>query len=314
MNRSKYERILGILSEIRRLERQLAELLADEPLQELLPQLSSTLEDIHNRLVEEIEEQFYLALARVNFRDQHYMFIRAIDGDTVELEPPEELREWMRDVHLRLYGIDTPEKHEECGPLYTSIVEELCTGISDRRVYVIWERERPQTEYGLYPRTSFERGVGNLFIPYEGRLIYLNAILAMLPHVQIERCDKPLIRGKRFFPELRERCFWDGPCATGLPTQFQEVITRNLDLPYPHFRALPVCLASFPREILGTVESSPCQGWEIIRDSILERGCPFSQFAAHIEGDLAPMFDDRVISPFDVPLILSASWGRTSRR
>jgi hypothetical protein len=100
---------------------------------------------------------------------------------------------------------------------------------------------------------------------------------------------------------------------TGIPNDFVDIIGKHLNLPEQRKRGLPICLSSFPREILGTVETSPKKGWEIIWQSISERGCPFSTIkATEIDTEIASMLDDRVISPFDLPLILSANWGHRS--
>src|SRR5258708_389050 len=47
-------------------------------------------------------EQFFHALAEVNFADDAYRFVRAIDGDTIVVEPPRQLARWLKDVHVRL--------------------------------------------------------------------------------------------------------------------------------------------------------------------------------------------------------------------
>jgi endonuclease YncB( thermonuclease family) len=56
-----------------------------------------------------------------------YKFLRAIHGDTIQAAPPGELWEWMRDVHVRLYGIDAPERGQEKSQLYTDLLNALCS-------------------------------------------------------------------------------------------------------------------------------------------------------------------------------------------
>ena len=98
------------------------------------------------------------ALARVNFGDGIYEFVRAIDGDTIVVLPPQELRAWIKDIHVRLYGIETPELWEELGKDYRNHLEDLCAKDGLSQLFIVWERERPGTTYGGFPLTSFGLG------------------------------------------------------------------------------------------------------------------------------------------------------------
>lgn len=201
MDRRTLEEIQDILRQIDELRQRLDQLLEQSELPGLTEPIRGTLEEIDGRARQQADQQFWAALARVNFEDRDYRLIRVIDGDTLEVRPPEELMRWMRDVHIRLYGVDAPESNTELGPIYTEILEKLCQ-LNDGRLHVVWERERRGTEYGGFPTSSFERGIANLFVDIgDGFFLYVNAILASLPDMQIERNMRALIRAARHLRE-----------------------------------------------------------------------------------------------------------------
>lgn len=197
MDRRTLEEIKSILGQVEDLRRRLDQLLAQDGLLGLTGEVRGILDDVAQRVAEKAAEQFQLALARVNFEDREYTLLRVIDGDAIVVRPPEELMRWMQDVHIRLYGVDAPESNTERGPTYTAILEKLCR-LNEGRLHIVWERERATTNYAGYPTTSFERGIGNLFVDMgDGYLLYINAILASLPDVRIERRTRSLIRAAR---------------------------------------------------------------------------------------------------------------------
>jgi len=201
MNRQALDDIRSIVDRIEQLRRQLDQLLEQNEFSGLTDEMRGVLDRIDKQVTEQAEQDFSAALARVNFEDRDYKLIRVIDGDTLVIHPPKELMGWMRDVHIRLYGVDAPESNTELGPTYTAILEKLCL-LDEGRLHVVWERERRGTGYAGYPTTSFERGIGNLFVDIgDGLLLYINAILASLPDVQIERNSKKLVRAARHLRE-----------------------------------------------------------------------------------------------------------------
>lgn len=183
MDRRTLEEIQHILRQIDELRQNLDQILNQNELPGLTEPIEGKLKEIDERARQQATQQFWAALARVNFEDKDYRLMRVIDGDTLEVRPPEELMRWMRDVHIRLYGVDAPESNTDLGPIYTAILEKLCQ-LNDGRLHVVWERERRGTEYGGYPTTSFERGIANLFLDVgDGFFLYVNAVLASLPDV-----------------------------------------------------------------------------------------------------------------------------------
>jgi len=194
MDRNTLHEIGRILEEIEALRQRLQVILAGNELPDLTDEIRDTLERVDRMAREQAQREFHAALARVNLEDSAYGLIRVIDGDTLEVLPPEELRRWMKDVHIRLYGVDAPESDTELGPIYTDILAKLCD-LDRGRLRVVWERERAGTDYAGYPTGSFERGIANLFVDIgEGNVLYVNAVLASLPDVQIQRGTRRLIR------------------------------------------------------------------------------------------------------------------------
>ena len=158
-----------------------------------------------------IEDEFFgkkrikrkAALVRINLRNGAYKFIRAIDGDTIVVEPPEELLKCgAKDIRLRLYGIDAPEKTTKGWERSKDFLETIIT-INGKEVYIIWEREREGTQYQYYPKSSFDRGVGHLFVKHNKNLLfYLNAAILGLEEVKITREGKDLISARKTLDTL----------------------------------------------------------------------------------------------------------------
>jgi hypothetical protein len=123
MNRAEYEEIERLCAEIRELQQRLAALLAQNSFEVQGEAIRDAVERVITEARRKAEEEIQLALQRINLHDDRYKFLRAIDGDTIEVAPPGELRKWMRDVHVRLYGIDAPERGQERAQLYTEFAE-----------------------------------------------------------------------------------------------------------------------------------------------------------------------------------------------
>lgn len=153
-------------------------------------------------------------LARLDFGDDYYRFIRAIDGDTIVVAPPAPLLKWMKDIHVRLYGLETPELWTQHGPKYRDHLEELCAVDASRRLMIVWERERPSTNCGGFPLATFERGIGHVFYrEANGRYIYVNGLMHLLKHSSLDRDGKNLLRGRRHM-ELPITLPWSGRCPS----------------------------------------------------------------------------------------------------
>src|ERR1039458_1323257 len=101
MKRSTFEEIESLCAEIRRLQQLLASLLGKEGIEAQGIEIQQAVEKILTETRKKVEEDLQFALQRVNLRDDRYGLLRAIDGDTIEVTAPGELREWMRDVHVR---------------------------------------------------------------------------------------------------------------------------------------------------------------------------------------------------------------------
>lgn len=309
MERWRYDRICSVLAEIKHLQGELSELLQDESLAPLAIQLENIICDLRQSIDKEVEQALNLALARINLHDESYTFMRAIDGDTLEVQPPSALRDWMRDVHIRLYGIDAPESNDELGPAYTRLLDQLCRNNARGVLSIIWERERPETEYSEYPRTSFERGIGNVFIRFDDYLLYVNSFLAMHPHVHTTRDGRDLIRGRRWLEELCYLISWRGRCMSRFPEQILMNLAEIHEIMPMYRYNFPICLCFFPREIIPAAARSPNELWYLLLESIRSHGCPYSEISSLVrEREINKLIESRAISPFDVLLILASKW------
>ena len=180
----------------RRIEEQLASLgIETRPI--IDPEQMADLSERLKRLEE--QQAVYHALARIDFDDDFYVFVRAIDGDTIVVEPPRQLQRWMKDVHIRLYGLETPELWEELGQQYQRHLEELCSIDANGRLMIVWERERRGTNYEGFPQSSFEhRGIGHVFFRGpNGRYYYVNGLMHLLKYTSLHRDGRNLLRGRR---------------------------------------------------------------------------------------------------------------------
>jgi hypothetical protein len=306
MDRSQIEALLHRLNALGSEALEIEELLASSGLDDRQivnhAAIRANIVALEELLRREVVDQ---AAARVDFRDDRYRFIRAIDGDTIVVEPPDILREYIKDVHVRLYGLETPERWEELGEQYREHLHELCAIDAGGRLSIVWERERAGNTYGGFPLTSFERGIGHVFFEGPGgRFLYVNGIMNMLRHSSIERKGKSLLRGRH-----RTRDFelpWAGACPNwdGIrPAGESNTLSSVLGL------SPPACLVSFtrlpmldPREpsFAGNILESLKASWHF--------GCPFEDTLLRSCDALHEKLRLQQASPFDVPLRFAHEW------
>ena len=296
------DRLARLRNEVRDIEDQLRQIGVDDP--SLID--DERLEAIAHAAREIVLEQFQFALARVDFRDEFYRFIRAIDGDTVVVAPPASLRGWMKDIHVRLYGLEVPELWEEGGDEYREHLELLCAQDAGRRLMIIWERERPNTNYGGFPLASFERGIGHVFFrEVGGDFIYVNGLMQLLKDSTLERKGKSLLRGRRVIKNLDIKLdqTWRCPNWPAIPdgasATYRQVVAPGPPACALRFETLPTLdprHANFAHTAAAAfMDSRPesCRLRHDLRDWL-------KRLSSHVENQSA--------SPFDVPLLFASLW------
>jgi hypothetical protein len=254
----------------------------------------------------EIErDRVFHALARINFRDEYYRFIRAIDGDTIVVAPPPALQEWMSDLHVRLYGLETPELWQQYGAEYRTHLEELCAIDANGHLMIIWERERLGTNYEGFPLATFERGVGHVFYKGEdNRFVYINGLMHVLKHSSLARGGKSLLRGRRHL-QLPNRLAWSGSCPSW-PTHGEnssatlrailEIGPPACLLTYSQVPSLDPRDPAFEEKILSAMR----ENWRF--------GCPLEDQMRLDNDALRTQVLRQHVSPFDVPLTYASAW------
>jgi hypothetical protein len=324
LNPESFREIEELCAEIVSLQTRLTELLAREgdfPL-DSAHLVRRAIEEVVREARRRAEQAREAALARVNFRDDRYRFLRAIDGDTIEVAPPDSLTGWMRDVHIRLYGVDAPERGHELAGFYTALLDNLCT-IDGRAISVVWERERRGTEYAGFPLSSFERGIGNVFVEIpdtDGRVLYVNAFLASFPDVRLVRGEKTLLRGARLFRALQDEWphfFWHHtwwPRPYSWWRRFRRV-PFDLSRPASEFRDFALSLARecpqcVPWILPRRAFAGPEEHSSIIREQLVrplrECGCAgCRRLGEFLELELPRHLDEEKASFYDVLLLLA---------
>jgi hypothetical protein len=225
--------------------------------------------------------------APIDFRDGAYAFLRAVDGDTIVVEAPSALRGWVKDVRVRLYGVETPELWESRGIDYREHLEELCRIDAQRLLHVVWERRRLNTQYEGFPESSFEREIGHVFFRnYNGRFLYVNGLIHLLPHATYFRDERILLRGRRYLPyfhyteEFCDRCLAPLTLSDDVSPTLREIASLQP----------PTCLLEFTS--LPTLD--PRRG---IDSSFLDNCCcaaqewMYSHFRDAIERQRLSLFD-----------------------
>lgn len=249
------------------------------------------------------------ALARIDFNDDYYEYIRAIDGDTIVVKPPLQLQGWMKDIHVRLYGLETPELWEELGKQYQQHLEDLCAIDAQKRLRIVWERERTGTNYEGFPMSSFERGIGHLFFEApNGHFYYINALMHILKHCTLFRGERNLLRGNAVVESLDVDLPWKGRCQTRLEASCEVVSDtfRNIQDMGP-----PVCLVSYPK--LPNLDPRKTEFEEKISQTIIDNWnnhCPFDrEIQRHQDYFLSRVFQQKA-SPFDLALTEISLWSQ----
>lgn len=297
------ERLRRLREEAREIEELLASLGLELPAlmdPDRLDQIAVSLERIRQA------ERVYSALARVDFDDDYYPFVRAIDGDTIVVEPPRELRRQIKDIHVRLYGLETPELWEALGPRYKRHLEELCSVDALGRLMIVWERERLGTNYEGTPLTNFERGIGHVFFRNSAdRFLYVNGLMHLLKYSSLERAGKNLLRGRTRLRSADIHLPWTGRCATPLE------VTDGSSLTFRTVAELgpPVCLLTYP--CLPSLDPRDPGFYEKITAAVREAWtfrCPFQRYLLEHDELLAEDIKSLRVSPFDLPLTLTSMW------
>lgn len=320
MKRSTFEEIESLCAEIRHLQQRLASLLGQQGIEAQGIEIEHAIEQVLTDAREKVEQDIQLALQRLNLRDDGYRFLRAIDGDTIEVEPPGELREWMRDVHVRLYGIDAPERGEEKAQFYTDLLKGLCN-LDKGRLSIVWERERRGTEYAGFPLSSFERGIGNVFVGVpesDDQVLYVSAFLASFPDISLIRNDKPLLRGSRV---LRSATFEHWPHWRHWPwhpiwwrhyRELEHDFAKDPDMMIKAFAqeaaghypwSIPWL---FPRKVLLDPSAQVTFLTHDVRDKLMQCGCRgCHEVARFLESELPAYVEGEKVSAYDVLLVLA---------
>jgi hypothetical protein len=250
-------------------------------------------------------EQVHLALAQVDFQDDHYSFIRAIDGDTIVVAPPAQLQRWMKDIHIRLYGLETPELWEGAGEQYRQHLEQLCSDDGSGRLMIVWERKRKGTDYEGFPLSSFERGIGHVFFSdRRGGFYYVNALMHLLRFSSLKRDDRLLLRGRHHLDDIPLP--WTGACATPLELDGERVSETFREAQSLH---PPVCLLRYSK--LPTLDPRDPRFAEVLTDALIggwNHGCPFSAPLVEQGKRFLKHAVNQRLSPFDLPLLLISRW------
>jgi hypothetical protein len=260
-------------------------------------------------------EEMRFALARVDFGDDGYKFIRAIDGDTIVVAPPRQLKRWMNDVHVRLYGLETPELSEELGPQYKDHLEELCSIDAGEKLTIVWERERLGTNYEGFPLANFERGIGHVFFrdARSGAYVYVNGLMHLLRFSSLLRKGRSLLRGRRVIEGINMTLAWSGPCPT--PVTLQDVGRQSSTMSGILSLRPPACLLRYnhlpsldPRK-----DGFPTAIHTRFKE-VLGSECPITnelqRYASKISDDIAR----HRASPFDLSLAQISMWAEYQRQ
>lgn len=102
--------------------------------------------------------------------------VRVIDGDTIVVDVDLGLSTWVRNVHLRLSGIDCPELGTPEGEAAKAAAVDWC---SKNKMRVRIKTEKDHTEkYGRYLATILPIG-------YTDILYSLNSVLLQAGHAEL---------------------------------------------------------------------------------------------------------------------------------
>jgi hypothetical protein len=189
---------------------------------------------------------------------------------------------------------------------------------------IVWERERKGTEYEGFPLGTFERDVGNVFVDLpDGNLLYVNAVLASLPHVTIERNSQPLLKGARHVRHLiedigplRPHFFW--PHRRWPTHRWMDLLhlisegskdIREGLFPYSPSRwwfGVPWVL---PGEVAIESGSAISAFQHVMQPRLSECGCPeCKRLLVFIESELSQYIEQERVSVFDLLIEFAHGW------
>lgn len=279
----------------------------------------SLLKNAIKSLEDKLNNSIIAYCENLNIQDGRYDLIKVIDGDTIRLVPPNTLlnNNYMKDMDVRLYGYDAPEKKDEFFVEYKTLLSKLFELIASNTVALILERQSPITEHANYTKYSFHRMMGNVFIDFNEKLFYVNSFLAMFPHTTYynnkkfkeEKKIEYYIGGlKKKRLKYSNNYFFDQDCKTFIG-KLSEVINEIEGFADLSEIGYPSCLLFFPKEILKIADESPNQAFDMILSSIKDNDCAFSNVKLNTQKEkCVDLLDKRLISPFDIVLIYAFEW------
>ena len=305
-NSKRYEKIKSAIKKIQELIAELNDLLRNENLKEIIQSLDGEI----NRLIEKIDEEIIVFYSRINFSDRGYELKRVIDGDTIIVDPPPKLNDCMKDIRVRLYGIDTPELRFKKGKLFKDFLIALFKELDYKKIIIFWDREKENTYYEGFPTSSFEREVGNIFIEIDNKFLYLNAILLMYPDVSSNINNKDLIKGRKYISDIIEpfnhyiKCSCNSEFLNGI-----KEISYKFFEEYKLINWMPLCLIYFNKNILKESRTSSKVIFEEIIKSLKEFRCPFYYLSEALElKEILKKIESNKINPFDLILLAAENW------
>ncbi len=305
-NSNRYEKIISVIKKIQELIPELNDLLRNENLKEIIQSLNGEI----NRLIENVEEDIIVFYSRINFSDRGYKLQRVIDGDTIIVNPPPELNDCMKDIRVRLYGIDTPELSFKKGELFKDFLIALFDELDYKKIIIFWDREKENTYYEGFPTSSFEREVGNVFIEIDNKFLYLNALLLMYPDVSSKINNKDLIKGRKYIKDIIEpfnhyiKCSCNSEFLNGV----KEISYRFFE-EYELINWIPLCLIYFNKNILKELRISSKVIFKEIIKSLKEFRCPFYYLSDVLERiEILKKIESNKINPFDLILLAAENW------
>lgn len=303
---SRYEEIKSIIEKIEQLLVELEKLLRNPNLKEIIQSLQGEI----NRLINDVEQEITVFYSRINYSDSGYKLQRIIDGDTIVVDPPQKYIEDMKDIRVRLYGIDAPEQRFKKGKLNKEFLTNLFRELDYSKIIIIWDREKENTNYEGYPRISFEREVGNVFIEINNKFLYLNALLLMYPDISSTKGDKDYIRGRKYIQDIVEpfNHYIKCSCNSDLSLDLKDILKR-LYADYDLINWIPLCLIYFNKNIITESRTSSKIIFKEIIKSLKEYRCPFYYLSDVLEWrDILDNIERNVINPFDLILLAAENW------
>ncbi|KKL28982.1 hypothetical protein LCGC14_2369690 [marine sediment metagenome] len=304
-NSNRYEKIRSVITKIKELIAELNDLLRNENLKEIIQSLNRDI----SRLIEKADEDLIFFYSRINFSDRGYKLQRVIDGDTIIVDPPPKYLD-MKDIRVRLYGIDTPELRFKKGKLFKDFLIALFKELDYKKIIIFWDREKENTYYEGFPTSSFEREVGNVFIEIDNNFLYLNGLLLMYPDVSSNINNKDLIKGRKYIKDIVEpfnhyiKCNCNSEFLNGV----KEISYRFFE-EYELINWIPLCLIYFNKNILKELRTSSKVIFEGMINSLKEFRCPFFYLSDIMElKEILKKIESNKINPFDLILLAAENW------